>query len=214
MKIPLSKNFLFGFRRDLKLNNKWWHRLAQVIFTITLVIFFVLSTLSFQSLLPDKSWNTDVLFSIDDYATFSLEDNAVSAFMDSEGKLGCKGNEGIEYLSTYTLKKKAVCNTDLVENIDTVISELQKLDLMPDVSAATLRDPLLERIDEIGANNCLIHTDVDCSAFDIVKYEYNHYRYLSIIVLGGLTSIILSLLLLNIYYRGFVYIIFGKKKRK
>src|SRR5688572_25574703 len=85
----MIRSILFGFRDDLDLDQRWWHRLAKVSFIVfalvaTTVIVFLASDVT-----PDRG-NITVLTTLPDFTEKNGKGgvNTTPAFLASPGELG------------------------------------------------------------------------------------------------------------------------------
>ena len=88
--------FAFGFRPDLALSQKWWHRLAQVAFTLSLLVGVIAAIAASTSENPGANASnsrilTDVVAFTD--ANRGVK-NTLPEFLALEGRLGRRMMDG------------------------------------------------------------------------------------------------------------------------
>ncbi len=196
------------------LNSKWWHRFFKVLFVVVIIATLGISYFVASSSIENTFENTDITITLTDYTKNHPElVNTVPSFLEKNGTLACKNDatRGYDYLSDFSLKNYAVCNNDITTNIDKVFTVLQSLD--PAVKN-TAKDSILQsHIQNSKDSYCLGNKKYfSCGSTHVVKYIKNYIFYWEAVGYAVLTTIIVSLVLLLVYFKGFIYIIYGKKK--
>lgn len=201
---------LVGTRRDLDLSQRWWHRLFQVGFTVvTGVSVLAVILIAASSYTPPTTANTTNVSLLEFTRRASRETrNTIPDFLHLPGHFGVVSSTGQIYepFPEFELAKGfcappgwAGKPTD--EEIDTAIDSRA----IPDTPNAGIERGFL----------CAIPKDLetDVAASQVVKWRYKPTVFLSalgvpIIVLG-----MIGVVLLNLYYRGFVYVTLGPASR-
>lgn len=211
----LRKIFLPLAKSHVELHTKWWHRFFVVIYVLLMVIFFLIALTVSSRNIPEKSFNLKIKNNLRDFSKNSSTStiNTVSDFVAQDGKFGCLQNNKINYyISTYDLKNKAVCSADIGSHIEETANKLK--DIADDKSLST------EEFKKFVTNNlykndikryCFIRKSIDCDSAEIVNYHFSIYYYLQVVVYSLLVTYLFSLFLQTIYFKGFIYIIYGKK---
>jgi len=204
---------IVGFRDDLTLPTKWWHRLFKIVFLFTILVTFCLATFASAELIPDNTTNNTVVTNLRDYTATSTAGNTIPEFLEIEGLLGCVDDDEFRYLSAHSLSSENICNADLVGNIDEVAEALHSMVGFMNTPIYDLKNALQTKFsNEQPGGNCLIQKDFGCDPGQIVKHRRNPIFYLEVVGLGLGITFFVGLSLLVIYYRGLIYIIFGGPK--
>lgn len=210
------KKIFFPFTtRHTQLQTKWWHRFFVVTYVISLLFFFLPALAVTADSLPESLFNLEITDNLRDFSKNSSISiaNTVPSFLNLKGKFGCLRNSKINYLSTYSLESNAVCSSDISIHIDETANKLK--DMMDDESIKTevakkfVLDDLSKNIEK---RFCFIDKNIDCASDEIVNYHFNIFYYLQIVVYSVLATYLFSIFLQIIYFKGFIYIIYGKNK--
>lgn len=178
-----------------ELNERWWHRLAKVIFVIVSFFVFIFSGFLFYLLEEENAQEYKVIKNFAEYLEENKSDEIITkyhgrifstqSFLEQNDlknhSLGCLRDDGkVEWLSDYLFKGDIVCDQ------------------------------------ETGVICTIPENICNGDASRIVKYEsnieYSLENYVSIVIKALLTLILWSLLFYIVYYKGFLYVIFGSKK--
>lgn len=212
----LRSKFMKLFREDLSLSNKWWHRLFKVVFFIVTLLLIVGTPIGLYYGVPQNIKNTQITTNLVQFTQQHPEMmDTLPAFLVSPGELGCKKEQGKEYgyLSEYEIGK-GVCNADILGNLDSLLNILGTKDVFNENWNTPLVKTYVTEAVEERKLVCLINSDYrdECPYENVVKYQRNilflgqAFLY-SLLVIAG--WIIFWLLL---YYHGFLYVVYGKKK--
>ena len=221
------KKIIFPFKSDHKrLQLRWWHRLLVVLYL--LIIFFIILTSIYLGLTQKDIWKgqrvnltSKVLISLNDFTT-RQEISAINTtplFIEKYPNIGClKDHKAIEELSSYEVQREVFCNRDISSNVEEISYEITKN------SVALLQykgkeDQLVRHINELLSNDtekkyCLVPKNFECSADAIVAYKNNILFYVIGLAILAIGVYLTSLLLQFLYFRGFIYIIYGNLKDK
>lgn len=229
-----SGNF---FRNDLKLNNRWWHRFAKVMFTLLIITLLVFSYTDFNLVGFTKVARLDSF--IDEKPLFineKLKDVFEYEFIVSDNLEPNNGKHAPEYLS---FQESLVCSS-VPENIfsqyqfqgyefwkgqmfnRTLVSEDEFVKYMKEASIKCVvftsytntfggTTKMLQSYDYLGDLYVYKKNNFKTSVYFIFGTFGNsnvahHYP-------GVLLSVFLPLIILMfLYYKVFLYIIFGNKK--
>lgn len=200
------------FNHDVDLNNKWWHRLLKVLFIIFIILLFVISYIINVSTVEEDSFNSSRI-DIESYSKSHPEEiNTLPSFLNLEGKLGCYNGDKYDYIFEYQIKEKGICNADLIKNIDGIIPLIRaKYPQYKDLNVGELKSIMLKS----NQRHCLIPSDSreNCKIFNIVKYKRTLSFYREVLIYSILITLVVSALLILFYYKVFLYIIYGNKKK-
>lgn len=206
---------LLNFKKSYAhLEDKWWHRMFKIVFIFTTVLFVVFVFAVVFSDLPENNFNTSIDGNLREFTKNSSKniDNTIISFIE-QGKVGCLNNSKIEYLSSYDLKKDGICNADISGNIDKVSQIVLNSQSYKDLTREKVKDGLLKVLSEDKELRfCFIPNSVSCSSDNIVTYHKNIVFYAEVVLITLLFAILWYLLIMFVYYKGFIYIIYGKKK--
>ena len=209
------------FRSDLNLQDKWWHRLLKILFGVTVAIVFLISLAvwSFSNFdsLKARPFNSTVVSNLNEFTRASDPSvpNTIPSFLELEGKLGCREDNSINHLSALSLSKKGVCSVDIIGNADEIVSITQDQNWFIGATDEKLKKDLLEFLaQDEGQRYCMILSKKSdgCSSDNIIKYKRNAFYYLQAFIYSLGIVLISALLLQLAYYKGLIYIIYGKKK--
>ena len=201
------------------LDKKWWHRLLKVLFFFSFLIVLIISFLLALSSVALNKNNVNVITSLNDF-TSSMGDNSsnsIPPFIGSRGSLGCYDgkNGNIEYVSEYELQN-SFCSINLLSRTDEAARFFNSK--YPEANYTTY--DLINNIFEYNKNNnkdnkkyCFITKDLDCSIKSIVKYEKNWVFYIEALFYAFLSATIWTILWSLFYYKVFLYILYGNKKK-
>jgi hypothetical protein len=165
--------------------------------------------------IPEKNFNISIKYNLQEFTKNSSRDiaNTIPAFNLLDYKIGCLNGSNIDYVSDYALKK-SICSSDVRSNIKE-ITEFMLLDseqAYSDYNKQTLEKAVIEKIDESNEKrNCFIHKDVKCASDKIVAYKKNIIFYLEQILISIFFILLFVLILQVVYFKGFIYIIYGNK---
>jgi hypothetical protein len=86
---------LTGYRHDLQLPSRWWHRLATVVFILTIILLTVFLLLQADGLFPAPTLqNTHIAKTITDVRLEGHLSDAGAALLRVPGKLAVLGQDG------------------------------------------------------------------------------------------------------------------------
>jgi hypothetical protein len=214
---------LIGYRQDLDLPSRWWHRLLKVIsvigvLTTAAVTFFVISSAYYYP----RAEHVDVLMSLRDMTRTAPRDraNTISTFLGSQGELGALRNGEIVFVSEYSLAK-GVCSSDLAGNAEAVAQDLNKGVGSDGLYSASGILSLIDRETNLNPASekryCIYDGDaVPFMSNEIVKYRWTwkasvqHYGWAALQT--SIAMVIVTMIGLNLYYRGLVYIVCGPRQ--
>lgn len=200
---------------NIDLESKWWHRVFVILFFILMMLFLVFYFLLGGIPIPETSFNIDIKYNLREFTRTSSQDviNTIPAFNLLNYKIGClKDNKEIDYVSNYNLKKSA-CSSNLRGNIEQVAETLIANNPSITSTKEGMINYLNEKLDEdVETRYCFIHNDVGCNSDKIITYERNIIYSLESFIAFFASVYLFALILQVIYFRGLIYIIYGKKK--
>jgi hypothetical protein len=230
------KNF---FRNDLNLNSKWWHRLIKVTFIIFIVITALLGYGEFNLTGYSKLGTLSDYIQNKPQTIQQIIDNTKEDNIVLSGKFEPTNRKDDSWITP----RDAICAKDLTDTVKNFESKGYELYIGPMFgrtktdSQTLLKDIQTKEIDCIiptfytGTYNEKIpmvqtYEDDDYNSKNIFLYKPNSLKtawYLifgtyfsnSVYVYSGIWSFTLfpSLILIFIYYKLILYIIFGAKKK-
>lgn len=209
--------FLFGFRTDIDLNQRWWHRLLKVVFSLGVIGLYGIVVVAIRQDEPANKDNVDIVEDLQAYNTKHPElRSTLSSFqgLGNVGRVDPSGEISSFYISPYELfcsGNMAASTREFRDFIRTVDSDYNYTE---DQAEAFIK----ERKMDDGKPYCLGRTNANFpDQKDIVIYEMNQAATVrSWAKSAGVSTLamgVLSLLVLNLYYRGMVYIICGPRKK-
>jgi hypothetical protein len=102
----IKKVFLFLSEEREVLNDKWWHRPFIVLFTVSIVFFFIISIFITTQAINEYSFNIKIKNSLRIFSKNSDKSvaNTTFYFLEQGDKFGCLEEDGsITPLSIYTM---------------------------------------------------------------------------------------------------------------
>ena len=189
---------VFGVRDDFDLNQRWWHRLLKVCGILILSGFALLVGIVWYSgeAYRPKVGDVQVLISLDKFILKNDEagrtDHSI-AFEALQGTTGIKQDGRIVFTSLYQ------ANCGFFEFTD-------------EVPAGVVPDPPTK-----GSSPVCSGITGDPALADVVKYEFTWLGRLRLSMQAIGTGLFWAYLgaipLLNLYYRGIVYVICGPRRK-
>ncbi len=197
-----------------ELQKKWWHRLFVVIFFILIILFSTVYFLFGGISIPENTFNVDIKYNLQEFTKTSSQDvaNTIPAFNILNYKIGClQDNKEIKYVSDYDLEK-SICSPDLKGNIEEVAELILANNFYITFSKEQVVSLINEKLNEsTKARYCLIYKDIDCTSDKIIAYERNIVYYLESFLTFCASLGLFILILRVIYFKAFIYIIYGKR---
>ncbi len=211
---------LFGYRDDVDLSQRWWHRLAKVVYICLMVLAALFAVTALFDTAPEPSIRntrfTGVLSEVLKKADPSVP-NVVPAFMLLPGKLGLlRDNGAIEYVSEMGVEE-TWCTPDAIRHLQATTQFLQTRGRgIP--TTATVLDGIKRVSQESSPRLCWPGAYLTQGSWDrVVKYEFlptaarNAMGRFALQALGWM--FIAHIVIANLYHRGFVYIVCGPRKK-
>jgi len=212
----LLKPFFFK-KTHIDLKNKWWHRLFVVILVLFIILLFVFSLALYYEVIPHNKSNVNITNNLREFTKNSSKSvaNTIPMFV-VDSRIGClKNDNSIEYLSAYALQT-SVCSSDLRGNINEVAEIIIEKNSFKETQKQIIIDDLNKKLDkDIETRYCFIHSDVSCDSSDrIISYKNGVLFYLEVLLASIFSVYFIALFLQLVYFKGFIYIIYGKKNDK
>lgn len=211
----MFRKFFSPFAKcHIDLHTKWWHRLFVVIFFISLISFFLLALTVSSENIPENISNLKIKNNLRNFSKESSTStiNTIPAFLQQRGKFGCLQKDGIKFVSTYLLENKSICNADINLNIDETSKFINGITEYSSTNIKDLKKYILNNLNENNEKRyCFIHKDIDCMSDKIINYSFNILYYFQVIIYSLLSTYLFSLFLQIVYFKGIIYIIYGKK---
>jgi|GEM_PF-3542563 len=204
---PLSKHNEF-------LSEKWWHRLFVVFYFVGIASFLVIAFFISVSSIGEHSFNITVKNNLRDFSKQNNSSiaNTVPLFLEQSDKIGCLENNNVKYVSTYTLENETFCSADIPSHLDEAANKIIGNGTL---SVEQRRDALSQMLaKDTEKRYCfvpIVPNSLDCSSDKVIAYNRNTIFYLQAIIYTLIASYIFSLILQVIYFKGLIYIIYGRK---
>lgn len=209
----------FGGRRDPSLENRWWHRLSKVFFVVSsVVVFLIAMVVSFDDPARRRE-NVRVIDTLRNYTQTHPElANSVPSFrgLGRVGVLTDSGRVGFLYLS----ENDVMCSSNLEAHPKEVGQFLRRGDpgthSEMDTNGAVAW--LKERREAGRSTPCIAEKSLELPSTDkIVAWTFTPEAWVAAYAraagIGALAFLCYALVALNLYYRGFIYIILGSRSR-
>lgn len=210
----IVKRLAFPLAEDRAvLQEKWWHRLCVVIFVVCLSFFLVISTYLTSEFTTERSITIK-----DDLRNFSTNSdksipNTIPFFLKLGGKLGCLEDRGeVMALSSYDLEKTSYCSADLFGHAEGLTKAMQDEEerIKKSRPMEGLKKDIYYMMLNIDETYCFISEDVGCESANIIMYHINVFYYMKIVFYPLVATYIFSLFLQFVYFKGLIYIIYGR----
>lgn len=231
------KKVIFPFSGSYSLlEEKWWHRFFIVAYVITtLATLGIAVALSIEGV-EEKPYNINIKNNLRDFSKNSdtSVSNTVPLFLEQGGNIGCLEDNRIKYVAVDTLEKKTFCSADILTHIDQASRKVLTSGSLNSESKRIITDEEFNNLnggpgkvlsgeernnlllDVISRDSekryCFVSADIDCSSDRIVSYSKNIVYYLQVIAYSLVTVYLVSVFLQVLYYKGFIYIVYGKNK--
>jgi hypothetical protein len=211
------KNILFPFNHSNEhLKEKWWHRLFVVAFVIFVLLGLAVSIGVIGEELGSRNFNSTVQTNLKDFtaAQDKSVSDATSLFLNKYSQIGCLEDSGkISYVSTYELKNQALCSADLSAHLSDVADKI----ISSENISANYKNELIGKLsqtlqEDTEKRYCFVPKNICASSGNIVAYKHGAIFYLQIAIYALVITYLLSLFLQLMYFKGLIYIIYGKKK--
>jgi hypothetical protein len=215
---------LIGLRDDLDLPSRWWHRLTKVMFVLAVVLGWgFLTVVAHRQPMLDAS-NTVVLQTLREYMEANKQiPNALPSSVAQPGRVGVRTSDG-KLEERLFLETQIFCSWDLLAHPE---EEARFLSVnhpgeFSNVTVPQVKQWMKEAQAEINAGSCMdpadvIPNNVDSLSASIVRFEITGTaEAMSWVRAFGEVGMYVApflLVLMNVYYRGIVYVICGPRKR-
>jgi hypothetical protein len=207
---------LFGFRDDIDLNQRWWHRLFKVLFLLAIGAVGVMLTMVSLEMSPNTG-NIEALKTLPDFTKerASADTNAAPEFVNLPGELGQILEDGGVYYIGREQVEQMQCSRENAEWKDVPVAQTREApdDFIPDSR------PIPDHVDAPAEGGlCVVpasaHMLSDIKSSDvIVKFGFRTSAKLYEASKAlGITAA-LAFVAMNFYYRGLVYIICGPQRK-
>jgi hypothetical protein len=215
---------LFGIRYDVDLGQRWWHRLSKVVYAVFLFLLVGVCWLVLSGTQPDaNSSNVVVKDSLALYLALADKSvpNILPGFLAQPGQLGAfekGGRDKIGWVSEYTLGR-SWCTADAPRFAEQIAKHLNERSYgrEQNTAASVLAGIKQAQTSPDQAAFCWFDASIREYGVDqIIKYEFtDRARWTAQAQMLGKAALIIflvNLVLLNLYYRGLVYVVVGPRK--
>lgn len=208
---------LVGYREDLQLERRWWHRLFKVIFVLTIAVFGLLAGALAHSLFsPERVVdNTGTLITLEQFLNSSPQDvaNVVPGFLALPGTLAERNGDNLDWLYTGDVEQM-FCTPDSKRHRKAAEEWMQSGNSDPWAGFETGLN-----LEQLSGPTCIAKADLKVpTRTNIVKYQFSmsvlSAQWAKTLVAALISSVGLALTLAALYYRGFIYIVCGPRKPK
>jgi hypothetical protein len=216
---------LFGIRYDVDLGQRWWHRLSKVLYVVFLFLVVGIFWLVWSGTQPEaNSSNVVVKDSLSVYLALADKSvpNILPGFLAQPGRLGAfekGGRDKIEYVSEYSLGR-SWCTADAPRYADQIAKHLndRSFGAQHNTAGSVLAGIKQAQTSPDQTAFCWFDSGVREHGIDqIIKYEFTERARVTAtmetLAKAALIIFLVNLVLLNLYYRGLVYVVVGRKKR-
>jgi hypothetical protein len=215
-----------GRRDDLELASRWWHRLATVAYAVAFAAVAVMVLLlAFNSVRPAAEMrNVEVVMTLRSLwdAGHRPSTNLAETLAATGGELGVTRKDGnIAYLNRYFLEQ-SFCSTHVLQAPEAVAAYFNKVNWTQQNTVETAIAGPLKDVKPGEDGLCWFHKQVQELLDAEVNSEVIAYRFTPVAraraAAGPVAQAVAALLILHVltvtlYYRGFVYIVCGPRKR-
>ena len=183
---------LIGYRDDLDLSARWWHRLAQVSWALVALGIFLFGTLASHEseMVMPKAHNVRIVARLHEFVLENKEAKQLPAkFAELNGKPGIvRGERILRIYPTW----EGECRTLAIVAIDgKPVTDKEELAFCDGFDPSAMRD--------------------------VIRYQPSLAGTIRVWVRSGLVGLAwttgLSMLVMNVYFRGLVYVICGPRRK-
>lgn len=209
------KNLIFPFTKYYSfLTEKWWHRFFTVAYAVVVCGFLIAAIFVSLEGVGEKTFNTTIKNNLRDFSKNSDKSiaNTVPLFLQQGGKIGCFENNKIGYVSTYSLENETFCSADISAHLN---EAAEKIVGDGSLTLERRKEALSEALaKDTEKRYCFIRKEgIDCLSNNIVSYNRNFVYYLQVFAYSLLATFLFSLFLQVLYFKGIIYIVYGKKSK-
>jgi hypothetical protein len=210
---------IFGIRRDPNLEDRWWHRSSKVFFAVSSVVVFLTAVVVSFDEPAQRGENVRIIHTLRSYTQSHPElANSVPSFrgLGRVGELTDTGRIGFLYLS----ENDVMCSGNLEGHPKEVARFLRHGDPGSygemDTNGAVAW--LKERREAGRSAPCIVDKSLELPNTDkIVSWTFTPAAratsYARAVGIGALVFLCYALGALNLYYRGFIYVILGARTK-
>jgi hypothetical protein len=210
-----------GYRYDIDLTERWWHRLFKVLYSIlfALVLAFLV-LLAYETDPERRLGNVEITGRLGDFldrADPSVP-NVIPAFMLVPGDTALLRESGnLDYLSSYNLEK-SWCTPDAIRHVEATSEHLTERAYGRRVPAADVLASIRRVSQESVPRLCWFESGMsEANLAEVVKFRFTQTAAWQAKATFAFQAIGYSLLahfiLANVYYRGIVYVIAGPRRK-
>lgn len=213
-----------GYREDLDLGAKWWHRLLSVIYVVTYVAAAAIATwLTADRAVPMLDTNSVVIRgSLESLFDENPEPgvNLAQRLFDMPGEVGILRDDGsIGYVNGYYVQN-SFCTANSLKAADAIAKHLNRVNDTTRYTADLVISETLKDVKE-DAGHCWLRKEVLAQLGDeptaaLVSYEISPTakpRAVARAMISVLAVLVAThLLLLTMYYRGLVYVVCSPRR--
>lgn len=218
----LVARLLFGFRIDIDLNQRWWHRFAKVAYVLAVVAFGLWGT-SLPVSFPDDDDNVANIRIVETLADYTKahpsDEDPVESFA-GEYRYRSGKREGNGKVSLLFYEAEMYCAVSPYDHLNVLRQYIRPRDVgnrnptEHDALALLVRLNVVEK--DPSGYSCISFGDTMPPPTEIVGWEYTLRAkligYAQLYAILALVGAVLSLIVLNLYYRGLVYIVCGPRR--
>jgi hypothetical protein len=209
---------LIGLRDDIDLPSRWWHRLTKVVFVLGVILGWGFLTLVVHRQPTLNASNTVVLQTLREYMEANRQmPNAMPGFVAQPGRVGVRTSDG-RLEERFLLETQIFCSWDLLDHAE---EEARFLSVnhpgqFSNVTVTQVKQWMEEAKADINPGSCMDPADVipntvDSLSASIVRFEVTGTaKAMSWVRAFGEVGIYVApllVVLMNVYYRGIVYVI-------
>jgi len=229
-RVNRAVRLLVGYRDDLELESKWWHRLLKVTFALLVVVCATFATLRVTSgLEPAPSTaNAVVLTSLERVREAVERQNAAadvaSAFLAEPGAVGMLQDDGaISKWPAVSAVAGIVCTKTEQPVGEFLFREDRSyagVHVIPDKARGRAGHCGLGVLEYQGIPFMVLSTRFTVpelqvlSAERIVKWRYSARRYLKPGLVAASILLSMAIVVVNLYFRGLVYVLCGPRRNR
>ena len=210
-----------GYRYDIDLNERWWHRLFKVVYFIAfaLVLTFF-AFLGWETSPARRLENVDITGRLDEFLarTDPTVPNVIPAFMLLPGDTAVLRTNGeLGYLFSYDLEK-SWCSPDAIRHLEATAAHLTERSFGRTVSTSDVLASIKNVSQDPAPRLCWFESGISqTNMSEVVKFRFKAAAerkakaefFFQVVGYSMLAHFILA----NIYYRGLVYIIVGPRRK-
>jgi hypothetical protein len=210
-----------GYRYDIDLAERWWHRLFKVLYFILFALVLAFFAILAYEANPERRFgNVEITGRLDEFLgrTDPSVPNVIPAFVLLPGDLAfLRANGELDYLSSYSFEK-SWCTPDAIRHLDATADHLTERAFGRVVPPSDVLTSIRRVSQESAPQLCWFDSGMaGANMAEVVKFRFTQAAALqekaTFFFQAVGYSVLAHFILANVYYRGLVYVIVGPRRK-